>query len=259
MIQRVYHQGVDFRIEDGCLLQMSNASTIQLEEIVIPSVFSSGERITSVGPLFCQLSFKKNPKIIIDDDISIISKEAFRDTCVEEVVWPASCTTIPYNCFFRSRITKITNIEHVTSIEDFAFFQSDIKEMVWPEKCSMIPLRCFASCTELTNISVPDSITEIAAGAFESCSFVNFRWPGGCREIPSRCFYGSMIETVDNLSSVVSIKDHAFARCYSVADIDLSSSIVSSVGHSAFFGVRRERVSTPYYMNADEFDSAFSF
>lgn len=102
------------------------------------------------------------------------------------------CMVTPTQCFYKSGITSISNIDNVKIVEVCAFGGSKLKSIVWPSKCDAIPDCCFgnrysrsSSLREITNI---EHVTKIGEGAFTRCKVEQIWWPAGCKTIPIECF-----------------------------------------------------------------------
>ena len=161
MIVKKTYKGVIFEISSGLLMGIYNPFPFK-KDIFIPSALPNGPTIDALGPQFVRGGFKT---ITISDDITQIHDEAFGDSDIREVVWPAGCYTIPKFCFAGSKITKITNIGHVSKIEAFAFGESGIKEIDWPSGIKTIPWGCFYN-SKLESIANIQSVTIIEDEGF---------------------------------------------------------------------------------------------
>ena len=247
------YEGVFFKIHDNRLVAILNKYKDPIDAF-IPSVFSSGERIESIGPVFCHGEFST---ITIDDKISRISGRAFKDAEVDRVVWPASCTTIPIACFEFSSIKELSNIESVVEIEESAFYCSDINDFKWPANCKIVPKCCF-EVSQLKTISNTYAIEKIEKWAFKGCSLQSFSFPSKCTSVPDGCFMDCHIEKLLNLQNIYNIDSSAFAFAVFSEKLDFSASIGLNIERCAFKGVAENMVVLPYYIPAEMIEKAFS-
>lgn len=158
----ITYNGVNFTISDGKLIEMKHSG--KAVDVFIPHKLPTGHSIIALGEKFCESSYGSYDKIVVDNDISIVEEGAFMHSAVKEVVWPASCCCIPRNCFNRSDVQKLSNIEHVVSIGERAFMWSDLSFMSWPKNCTVVPEACFckSSLEEIVGLGVVEHIDKLA-------------------------------------------------------------------------------------------------
>lgn len=118
---------------------------------------------------------------------------------------------------------KIQNIKlevenSVIEIEDDAFKALHwIKQVIFEKnsKLKHIGNHAFASCTSLTNITIPEGVTSIGWGAFYDCT---------------------SLESIEIPNSVTDIDFEAFSYCTSLTSIIIPNSVTTSIGVNAFEG-----------------------
>lgn len=170
--------GIKFKLNDAeVLVEMVNNDCGE-RDVFIPSVFPTGERICAIGHDFCKGSYLT---ITIDDNISEIEDAAFKYAFADEVVWSSSCKTIPADCFFDSRIKRVTNIENVEVVGSRAFNNFYIRKVSWPLNCKKIPKYCFKA---LDSISGIEDVEEIGEGAFSGSFIQEFAWTKNAKLFP---------------------------------------------------------------------------
>ena len=131
-----------------------------------------------------------------------------------------------------------------------------IDKVIWPSSCDYIPETCFyeSSVKEIDNI---DHVTNIGKAAFSRTKCLeHISWPKNCSSIPIHCFSYSSLKSID-IGSVSEIGGLAFAFADNIESIDLSNSLVNVIGERAFYGLSREKVSFPYYLNMSSFFNIF--
>lgn len=100
-----------------------------------------------------------------------------------------------------------------------------------------------------SKISISPDITDIQTGAFSYAFVDKVRWSSSCLVIPNRCFYFSTLINLDNISNVVQIGDSAFKNTINLKNLDLSDSLVCSIGEDAFDCDDNEKnIVLPYYL-----------
>lgn len=185
-VKYIHQNGVDFVIgPGGVLTRMMHFS--QPIDCYIPSVFPTGERITTLGSDFVWGTFDC---ITIDDDISAIQQAAFQEAHVRKVVWPKSCEKIPPYCFDGSIIEEISNIKNIKSVGSYAFYGTGIQEFTWPVGCKEISHFCFGR-SSLKKISNLSGVTHVCQGAFLEDQFTEpVDLSASVAEIDSTAFNG---------------------------------------------------------------------
>lgn len=249
----IIKDGVKYTVDmtNNYLHMMENVG--ELCDAFIPHVLEPGVIIDTIDGEFCRGRFGK---ITISDEISNIRPYAFYGAVIEEIVWPASHTSIPLECFQESTLGTVSNIDNVTHIGTSAFAGCAIKKLVWPSKCFEIPQKCFINgrVSDLTNVG---HVSSIGDEAFAGCSICRFDWPEGCEDVPTKCFEGSTIEIFKGAEHIERIGSEAFAYTYHLRELDLTHSKITSIGARAFAQVERSAVSLPYYVSEDFSDDLF--
>jgi hypothetical protein len=224
--------GVIKRIKS--VLPLSNGTKIN--ELVIPSaciikgkevpIRKIGKRVFKV----CSNAYSDNTanekalanfrhqikRLVISDGIEEIEEEAFKETYIDDVIWPASCKTIPADCFAMSKLQSIKNIDKVTEIQENAFSICEkMTDIDWPAGCTIIPDDCFFLCKELIEINGLDNVEEVGFEAFSYCSSLeSFDWPAKAKTIPQGCFNQcENLKEINGIEDVQEIEFSAFAHC----------------------------------------------
>ena len=123
---------------------------------------------------------------------------------------------------------------------------SDVREIKLPNKwnngsedvdVTSIGEAVFHSCSQLTNITIPDSVTSIGDDAFHGCSrLTNITIPDSVTSIGNSMFYVcSQLTNITIPDSVTSIGNSAFYGCSQLTNITIPDS-VTSISYGAFYG-----------------------
>ena len=180
--------------------------------------------ITAIGKdafIYC----KELTEIDLPDSVKTIGIRAFYKSGIKKLKWPASCISVPTECFAESELTEIQFHPNVCTIGQMAF----------------------RNCKNLMDIELPDSVRSIGNYAFKFARFTHFKWPASCDSIPVGCFNDSMIEDIVIPSHVTSIKGYSFTSCPNIKHIDLSALLVCDISKNAFRGVDRDKIAAPWY------------
>lgn len=152
----------------------------------------------------------------------------------------------PYLCI--GKFGRVAISSGISDIETRSFSTAEIEEVIWSEGCKIIPGGCFWS-SKIKKVSNISNVIGIGTSAFEKSELKEIDWPSGCSRIPTRCFYKCNLSHIHNLDNVEEIGDFAFSFMENIEKIDLSSSSpFILVGENAFFGIPKENVLLPYYM-----------
>ncbi len=110
-------------------------------------------------------------ELTLPDSITYIGEQAFADSGLTELVFPAGLTSIEENtCFGCTALTRVVIPDGVTSIGEQAFVDCNgLTELVIPGSVRTIGAVAFHSCMGLTDLVLQDGVTTIERGAFGSC------------------------------------------------------------------------------------------
>jgi len=178
--------------------------------------FEEGSQITSLG----KAAFKNNPiqgVLELPDMLESIGDQAFRNTRIEEVIFPDSLTDIGAGAFQDCRYlisadlsnTKLTEIIYQT----FANCHS-LEAVTFPKNLAEIHMSTFFHCCCLQVIDLSKtSITRIGKSAFYKCTnLTDVKFP----------------------ESLAVIEQRAFLECNSLKIVDLSNTQLTTVAANAF-------------------------
>ena len=183
-------------------------------------------------------------KIVVDDSVSSISKNAFYGCSnAKEIILPfvgesrtATGTNAKYNYVgSNSSIRKIT-ITDTDIISDSAFENcSYVTEIKLNNKVKTIGTRAFYGCTNLDTVTLPNSINYIGSDAFQNCDSLEvIEIPSGVTNILSYTFYDcDKLINIKLHNDIESIGSYAFYSCDSLKKISFPEEL-QTIGAKAF-------------------------
>lgn len=104
--------------------------------------------------------------LTIPDDVRVISKQAFEDVCVKEVILPAGLESIADEAFKNSTLRKI-DLTNVKAMGDRVFEFSELREVTYSKHMTYVPEMCFKS-SKLAAFEIPKQVTALKTGCFEN-------------------------------------------------------------------------------------------
>lgn len=138
--------------------------------------------------------------LTIPDDVRVISKQAFKDVCVKEVILPAGLESIADEAFRKSTLRKI-DLTNVKAMGDRVFEFSELREITYSKHMTYIPEMCFKG-SKLAAFEIPKQVTALKTGCFENTN----------------------LKTID-LSGIITLDDGIFFNCLSLREIILPETI----------------------------------
>ncbi len=244
-------------IEDGVtsIGDYAFANCSNLESITIPdSVTSIGKRTFSFCSSLTSITIEEGNPAYSSVDGVLFDREGIElITCpggkTGSYTIPSTVTSIGNYAFFEcSNLESITIPNGVTGIGECAFaYCYSLESITIPDGVTSIGVYAFDDCSSLTSITIPDSVTSIGEDAFSRCnSLSSIIISEGNTE------YSSLDGVLFNQdgtelitcpegktgsytipSTVTSIGNYAFTRCYGLTSITIPDS-VTSIGEGAF-------------------------
>ena len=170
----------------------------------------------------------KTGKVVVEEGMSFHggyagSSAFYTAYSIEEVVLPASTTSIPSDFFWKCESLRV---------------------FVIPDGCTSIGDRAFWGCSSLEEINMPDTVESIGYAAFSDCSsLVRVRLPEGITAIGGNCFNGCGFAEFTIPDTLARIGDSAFSKCTNLTSIVFPES-VEHIEARAFFitGLKSVRI-----------------
>ena len=186
------------------------------------------------------------------------------NTTIKNVTVPTSVTTIGGNTFYNcSRLLHVEGLSKCTEIGSCAFQQcvslksvdlsdctiirynafygcNQITTIGSLTKCQTIESYSFYNCNKLTTIGDPGNLTSVGGDAFSKCTelavSINL---DVFSSIPDYAFYNCPKMTFEgHFAKCTTIGASAFYGCSSFTDVKIESSVLASIGNSAFYNAK---------------------
>lgn len=220
-----------------------------------------------------------NEKCIIPPDVTIIHKNAFERSDINEIVLPQNLEVLEtgafsfcyklqhfsissYNKFFvtidgvlHAKNRKIlirfpsgyTGVNYIMEDTVSIIFDSsfsgtaNLETLTFTNNLKVIGRKAFEYCPKLTSLVLPSNVEIIGERAFQYCSnLASVMLPRGIQEIGDFAFCGcSSIQTINVPRSVKKIGHAAFCNCDSLKKIIIQENVVF-IGDGAFYGCSTE-------------------
>lgn len=152
---------------------------------------------------------------------------SYEDCKITSITLPNTIREIDDKAFFRTRITKITIPEGVTTLGGSAFCDCAALESVSLPSTLVSPVAyaTFMGCTSLESVDLPDGITEIEHSAFWGCTNLkSVHLPNSLTKIWRDAFYNcSSLEGLELPEGFVSIEASALSGCSSLTHVTIPS------------------------------------
>ena len=185
------------------------------------TIFSGNEIADNAFNGCTKLSYIK-----INDSITKIGKNAFKDTKIESALIPAALVKyIPKDNLATLQITS------GEELEDYALEgATHLGNVLLPKSLKRIGNYAFKGCTNLTYLNIPETLEILGEGAFYDCHLIQeFSFPKNVKILESYTFYNcynlTNNEATTRFYSVTTIKTNAFVNTYSIRDILLSKDL----------------------------------
>ena len=182
---------------------------------------------------------------------------------IEDLSLP-NLETIGLNAFSGVKITRISNLGKLTSLQNISWDQnifgdkttlvsvnlpstltsignyvfskySSLTSINFPSSLTSIGNYTFSNCSALTSVLFPSSLTRIGWNAFEKCtSLTNVNFPSSITSIEDYTFSDcTALESINLPLSLTNIGNHTFKNCSALTNINLPASL-TTIGSYAF-------------------------
>ncbi|MCM1233167.1 MAG: leucine-rich repeat domain-containing protein [Ruminococcus flavefaciens] len=233
MMDELYSE-VTCKFSDG-ILTVSGSGPIGENDwipVVSDAIFETDEQ-------FCRDAVEK---VIIEDGVTRISNEAFRDCRrLSEITIPDSVAKIGTGAFRGCAGWVVPDSSENNELWPSGALLDDSERMSYLEEkygfhytedVSADVIESALIPVGLTDVTIPDSVTDILSGAFSYCS--NLRSITNLTSVPDDVCSGCIsLSNVQISDTVTSIQDHAFEGCSSLESLVIPDS-VTHIGDCAF-------------------------
>lgn len=170
--------------------------------------------------------------LTIPDDVRVISKQAFEDVCVKEVILPAGLESIADEAFKNSTLRKI-DLTNVKAMGDRVFEFSELREVTYSNHMTYVPEMCFKD-SKLAAFEIPKQVTALKTGCFKNTNLKTIDLSGIITLDNSIFFNCLSLREIILPETFTEIPDNFCLRCQRLEKIDLSH--VKAIGTNAFSG-----------------------
>ena len=179
--------------------------------------------------------------LVIPNGVESILGDAFRETKISGVVFPASLKTIGADAFFDCNLMNgsLNLPEGLLSIQHGAFWGCEnlSGQLSLPNSLIELGSGAFAHCSGLVGeVTIPSSITIVEGQLFASCKGISsLKLHEGITEIQGSAFYNCINLKGELLlpESLMFIGEHAFSLTQFSGDLVLPGALIS-IGQNAF-------------------------
>lgn len=250
------HKYLKFELLEDDTYAVTGFTKKRVKELIIPSTHKNKPVTTikenafktrkGIWGINLSLPIKK---LVIEDGIKIIEKEAFYETGLEETILPDSIeyigdaafaknkTTIniPENisyigneAFFSTNLSGDIFIKNI-EIGSFAFAETKIKNVTFDDEVEKINDHLFRGCRELTQVTLPKNLKEIGDYAFDSTnSLKSIEFPDLLEFIGEGAFrYSGLTSLSFKGNAPNTIENFAFYNNDNLTTIDFLSTFIS--------------------------------
>ena len=224
----------------------------------------------SITKIATNLFYNNNnlKSITLNDGLEEIGSNAFRNSQLTSVVFPASLKIIGKYAFEEvTTLTSITLKEGLEEIGDYAFAGTKLISVVFPASLKIIGEYAFYYVTTLTSITLKEGLEEIGDGAFRDTRITSVVFPAslkiiepsafedvttltsitvkeGLEEIEDYAFYNTRLTSVNFPASLKIIGSSAFEEVTTLTSITLKEGL-DEIGANAFSGTKLTSVVFP--------------
>lgn len=178
--------------------------------------------------------------IEIPKNVTYIGDYAFERTSIAAIEIPENVTYIGYNAF--ADCTSLKTVKFPTISNSGISFGlgtfrscSELSEINLPEGIETISESMFSNCSKLKSIHIPASVTEIGGNAFAWSGIESIDLPSSINKIKYGTFCSCPLEHITIPPTVKTIEDFAFDTCGFLEAIELPNTL-DSIGYMAFSG-----------------------
>ena len=177
-----------------------------------------------------------------------INDNAFQNTGIEELVIPATITSVANSTFRACANLRSVKFEGGTSKIGLSMFsECTMLSSVDLGSITLLGTSMFDKCTSLTSIVIPSTVKTINSQAFLSCpNLSSVSLHDGITEIGTRAFEGTGITSIVIPKALTAISDKAFYSCTKLTSVTFAEGInLLTIGKEAFHSVPASNLTVP--------------
>ena len=175
------------------LMNMQNLKDIEVDEANANYMQKNGVLFNKSGNKIVYYPIGRDEQQYeIDNEVTEISSNAFKNSKISKVVLPSNLTIIGDNGFYNC---------------------TNLKDIIIPENVTKIGSYSFYNCISLENITIPRNVTEIGRYAFYNCKNIN------------KLIFEENIE-------IKQIGDYAFGNCFNIEELNIPEGVTKINGFS---------------------------
>lgn len=220
------HKYLTFVLQEDQTYMVTGFSSKYIKNVIIPNehkgrpvtrisdyAFAIGQSFFGIGPFHLPID-----TLIIEEGITHIANQAFRDNGISEITLPESLLHIGVEAFMGNgnisnlpsnlnyigesafRNTHLSGSIHIQNIhiESWAFSGTKITDIIFEEGITTIPNYLFYDTSELKSVHFPNSLLSIEEGAFQlTPKLTHIDFPVNLEVIDRRAFSDSGLVVLD--------------------------------------------------------------
>ena len=184
------------------------------------------------GKLRGVISYQLGQHVVIPKEVKYIAPGVFANTPIESVELPENLESIGESAFADCRQLKTLTFApscKLNRIEEKAFLNCPLLDNVeLPEKVKFIGAAAFKDCKALSSFRCSDKLSSIGDSAFEGdTALAKITLPDSVNNIGKLAFSSTGLCYISLPKSLKEVSEQAFADCYSLQQVALSSGITA--------------------------------
>lgn len=199
------------------------------------TTFTVNSTITSIGD-YAFAGCTDLTSLVFEGTSSLasIGNYGFAQSSLSNLTLPASVKSIGDYCFAESKLNSV-DLGSVETMGDYAFVScEELVTVTTGGALEEVSAFAFALCPNLKNVTLGDRVDVLASYSFAACEALETINLKNVRVVGESAFYNdASLVTVENLSSLISIGDRAFALTSINGTLDLAN--VTYIGSFAFY------------------------
>lgn len=180
-------------------------------------------------------------KIVLKEGITGIDVEAFKETPIQEIIFPSTLKYVGKGAFsYCNKLHRVVLSSNLEKIDEDAFYQCHaLQEVNIPKSVKEIKPNAFAFCNNLQKVSLDEGLETIGESMFYGCDqLTEIKLPTSLKDIEDNAFSAcSSLESIIIPNNITEIKATTFKDCKSLSSVQLPKNL-SLIGSQAFYGCK---------------------